>query len=68
MKASDLKFYIQQLRGEECQCGNWKKSKMSLCYTCYRSLPRDMQKALYNHISTGYAEAYDAAVQFLNEG
>ena len=67
MKNSDFKFYLSELNGEECVCGSWKKSRMSFCYICYRKLPPDMQKDLWQHMGQGYEEAYDEAVRWLKE-
>jgi hypothetical protein len=60
-------FYLRELRGEECQCGKAKKSGHSFCWECYKSLPNDMQRALYRRYGYGYEEAYDAAVKWLTE-
>jgi len=62
---ADRKFYIDALASEECHCGRWKKSKMSLCYKCYSSLPDDLKKGLWRRIEDGYGEAYDDAVGWL---
>jgi len=61
----DFRFYASELKSDECQCGRTKKPKMSFCYICYKSLPADMQKALYQRIGDGYEEAYDEAVVYL---
>jgi hypothetical protein len=66
-KMKDQEFYISELRSEECQCGKTKKSKMSLCFQCYSSLPKEMQRDLYRPLGRGYEEAYDNAVKLLNE-
>jgi len=65
-KQKDFLFYIGELKGNECQCGKWKKPGRSFCFTCYRSLPRHMQGDLYCRIGQGYEEAYDEAIKFLN--
>ena len=64
---NDTKFYIQELRGEECACGRSKKSRFAFCYTCYKLLPADMAKDLWNYMGDGYEEAYDAAISWLKE-
>lgn len=61
----DTNFYWDELFSEECFCGKNKKSKMSFCYSCYRSLPRSMQRDLYRRMGDGYEEAYDDAVTWL---
>ena len=65
LKIADPGFYANELDGKECQCGRTKKSRMSFCYTCYKSLPRDIQRALYALIGSGYEEAYEEAVACL---
>jgi hypothetical protein len=47
MAIKDFKFYATELKSEECFCGKTKKPRMSFCYRCYKSLPGDMQKDLY---------------------
>jgi hypothetical protein len=64
---NDVKFYIQELAGEECACGRSKKSRYSFCFTCYQLLPSDMQKDLWFYIGDGYEEAYDTAITWLKE-
>jgi len=61
----DTKWYLTELRGEECFCGRKKKSGYSFCFRCYKSLPRHMQQDLYCVVGDGYEEAYDAAVEWL---
>jgi len=63
---ADIKFYIEQLKGDECQCGRAKKNYMSFCYYCWKKLPFNMQRELYKKIRSGYEEAYDEAVEYLN--
>lgn len=65
MKNSDIQFYIKELQSEECACGEPKKRGQSFCHKCFKSLPAEMQKALYQNIWEGYGEAYDKAVVWL---
>lgn len=65
MAECDTKFYIEALKSEECFCGKTKKSGNSFCYSCYKSLPNDMQKDLYLRMFQGYEESYDKAVAWL---
>ena len=65
MKNSDIQFYIKELQSEECVCWEPKKRGNSFCYKCFKSLPRDMQQALYQSIWDGYGDAYDKAVEWL---
>ena len=60
-------FYLKELRSEECFCGRSKMPGHSFCYKCYRSLPRDMQRDLYQPLWDGYMEAYEAAVKYLSD-
>jgi len=64
---STVGFYADALTSTECQCGKSKKPRYSLCYTCYKSLPKDMQRALWQKMGQGYEQAYDAAVNWLEE-
>ena len=63
----DKRFYALELESEECQCGKQKKSGFSFCYNCYKSLPFEMQNALWKRIGHGYEEAYEEAFRFLIE-
>lgn len=65
--SGDVKFYIQELRSEECACGRTKRPRYSFCYTCYQLLPDDMRKDLWSYMGDGYEEAYDSAVAWLTE-
>ena len=61
----DWKFYVDGLNSEECACGRAKKPGYSFCLWCYRRLPRDMQRDLYEPLGQGYERAYEAAVKWL---
>jgi hypothetical protein len=65
MKIQDAQFLLKELKSEECACGEYKKSGNSFCYSCYKSLPDDMQKDLYKRFGNGYEEAYEEAYQWL---
>jgi len=67
MELKDAQFLLAELRSEECQCGNYKKSGNSFCYNCYSSLPNDLQKRLYNRFGNGYEEAYEESIEHLKE-
>lgn len=62
---TDYKFYVKELRSEECQCSRPKKPNYSFCYHCYFQLPKDMRRDLYQKLGEGYEAAYDEAVTFL---
>lgn len=67
MSKDETKFYIQELRGEECACGAWKKSGFAFCFACYHALPFDIRDELWNRMGDGYEEAYDIAIKWLKE-
>ncbi len=62
---SDRRFYLDELASDECFCGRGKQSGRSFCYGCYKSLPPEMQKALWQRMGDGYEGAYDEAVAWL---
>ncbi len=62
---NDSVFLLKELKSNECACGNNKKEGMSFCYSCYSSLPDDIQKDLYKRFGNGYEEAYNFAVGWL---
>ena len=66
-KEADRLFYLSVLRGEECQCGKWKRSRMPFCYRCFKRLPVSMQRALYHRLGDGFEEAYEEAVKWLDD-
>ena len=37
-------FYIRALASEECYCDREKKHGYAFCYSCYKSLPPEMQR------------------------
>ena len=65
MKLEDAQFLLKELKGNECPCGKNKKSGNSFCYSCYSSLPEDLQKALYKRFGQGYGDAYEEAHEWL---
>ena len=68
-RANDNAFYIKSLKSNECPgCDGYKKERKSLCYKCYKSLPNDMQRALYKRFGSGYREALDDALKYLEAG
>jgi len=60
-------FYVDELSSNSCPCGETKKRKHSLCPGCYLALPPDLMMDLYLPLGEGYEEAYEAAVQHLEE-
>lgn len=67
IETKDRAWYITQLMSEECHCGAPKQPRYSFCYHCYSALPKSMQSALYDLVDFGYQEAYEKAVQWLDE-
>lgn len=63
----DLRFYIDRLRSEECDCGRDKKRGQAFCPGCYFKLPHDMRSALYLPLCGGFEEAFERAVEYLND-
>jgi len=60
-------FYIRMLASEECFCDREKKHGYAFCYDCYKQLPPEMQKALYQLVGQGFEGAYEDAVKWLSE-
>lgn len=67
MNIESAEFYLNVLKSEECQCERPKKKKMALCYNCYSSLPKHLQRELWRKINMGFQEAYEEAVKYLQE-
>lgn len=63
----DRAFYIQELRSEDCTCGRPKRPGFSFCYGCFQSLASSTRRDLYQKIGAGYEEAFEAAVQELEQ-
>jgi len=63
----DLRWYVAELRSEQCLCERPKKAGCSFCYRCYKELPREMQKVLYYMVGFGYEEGFEEAVKWLQE-
>lgn len=66
-KSRSGNFYFNDILSNECACGAYKKPQRSFCYKCFKSLPVEMQKALYKHMGEGYEEARDEAGRWLEE-
>lgn len=60
-------FYVKEFLSDECQCGRPKRPRHSFCFKCYKRLPVDMQKDLWQRFGFGYESAYDAAYKYLND-
>ena len=60
------KTAIASLRSKVCPaCGKAKKARQSLCYPCYKRLPRERQSDLYKGVGEGYEQALDWALTLL---
>ncbi len=55
----------RELAGTECLCGGPKKARSSVCYACWRKLPKKLQQGLYQRIGQGYEQAYADAKNHL---
>lgn len=64
-KQDDLNFYREMRYSNECICGRGKQPGMWFCYKCYKSLPVDMQRALWGMMEAAVFEAYDEAAKYL---
>jgi len=64
-KEEEMDWYYKELTGNGCICGGEKKSGKSFCYTCFKALPEEHQKDLYKRLGSGYEQAYDTAVEYL---
>jgi len=62
---NDIKFYLESFKSDECLCERPKKPRFSFCYRCYKALPLDQQRALYQAFGGGYEQAFDEACQYL---
>ena len=60
-----LGFYADELSGNECACGKTKKRGQTFCYNCFKSLPKELQSALYKRIGQGYRTAREEAGKYL---
>jgi hypothetical protein len=55
----NVEHLIQSLLGVTCPlCGGKKGSRKTVCFTCWKGVPRRIQKALYQHIGEGYEQAF----------
>lgn len=64
LNAAQIKL-IRELRSDTCRCLRPKGAGKTFCYTCYKLLPPEQQKALYKRIGQGYEEAYTDAERTL---
>ena len=63
----DKKFYLDVLKGDECWCQKYKRPRAAVCWSCWKRLPKDLQRDLYRRMGAGFEEAYDAAVAWLSD-
>lgn len=58
---------VRSLRSTTCPaCAGPKKTRMSVCLGCWRSLPKPLRNPLYNLIGEGYEAAMLEALNFLD--
>lgn len=50
-----------------CVCGGKKPPKNGFCSRCYYSLPKTMQRALWQRFLEGYEEAHEEAREWLEQ-
>jgi hypothetical protein len=50
-----------------CACCNIKKPGFAFCYGCLTALPDNLKLSLYRPLRDGFEEAYEEAVEWLNE-
>jgi len=62
-----FKFYVHELRSDECCCGRSKKKGRSFCWHCWQLLPHHIQQGLYQPLFGGYEESYEEAVRHLED-
>jgi hypothetical protein len=52
---------VDELRGTTCLCGGAKVKNRSVCYACWKRLPRSLRDGLYQRIGEGYERAHAKA-------
>lgn len=57
---------IAELKGTVCRCGKAKRSMQTFCQRCYFSLPKELQRRLYDRIGEGYEQAYQDAADIFD--
>jgi hypothetical protein len=58
----------REFAGQVCPgCNNSKRPNNGFCSKCYYSLPKDMQKALWNRFGSGYEESHEDARDWLEQ-
>jgi hypothetical protein len=58
---------INVLLDRACRCGAAKLRKTAFCQACYGALPMRLRRALWRKLGRGFEEAYQAAVEWLEE-
>jgi hypothetical protein len=65
VKSNDI---MRDFAGVVCSaCQGRKFTRNGFCVSCYRSLPKQMQDALWRRFGSGYEEAFVAAQKWLKE-
>jgi hypothetical protein len=54
------------LKRGACRCGAAKQYGMAFCFACWRHLPDNVRRALYQRIGQGFEVAYRVACEYLD--
>ncbi len=66
MPRSQLTIALESLSGTQCPaCQDAKRQNHTLCFNCYRQLPKPNQMALHRGIAQGYQNARAQALALL---
>jgi hypothetical protein len=57
---------VQTLKSGTCRCGAAKQTGMAFCFACWRHLPENVRRALYQKIGQGFETAYRVACEYLS--
>lgn len=61
------RFYIGELKSEQCHCDRPKRRGQAVCGVCWCRLPPELRDELYRPVGGGFEAAYEAAVLFLGD-
>lgn len=65
---SNGEMYMDILQQTMCaSCARPKRCMRAFCTDCYFKLPKEQQRALYDRIGFGFAEAYENAKEWLDK-
>lgn len=67
-EGAPVKTVLQDFHGTVCSgCSRPKAPRMSHCHDCYKSLPKEMQHALWKRFGAGYEEAFRTSTAWIRE-